>query len=143
MSNVEVRLRVLSRRAPPVHEGKATEFGIQDKKRALHPGEASGNNSSFSITANARDDGGKAKFSGPFIHRGSGGTQHLYLGWRHEGQSNWINRLKVQLDIPWPLAREAAADGGVLETDGTAPEWGVLKNWHALGVGKDWTLKKR
>ena len=139
MSDDQVQLCVVSRTAPAIYSGRETEFGIQDKKKLLEPGELIKSGLSFTVTATAKNDDGVAKFSGPFIHRGNGGKQHLYIGWRYLGDETWINRLKVQLEMPWSLAAKAVANDLVLRVDAYGPEWGVLKNWHALSLG-EWKL---
>ena len=138
---VEVRLRVLSRAAPPIHESRATRFGLQQKKdrNVLLAGSGEGAERAFEITAAAREVDGLARFTGPYVN-GSGANQNLYVTWVWADDQSIINRLKVTLGMPWPLVQEAAHTGRPLVADGTAPEWGVLKNWHGLRVGEVWTL---
>lgn len=139
----EVALRVLTRRAPSTHEGRQTAFGLQQKKdrTQLLPGEASGDLLAFEVVAIAREVDGVARFSGPYIN-GSGANQHLYVTWHWQDDATIINRLKVKLAIAWTVVVGASRRGAILETDGTAPEWGVLKNWHGLGTGEEWNVVK-
>ena len=135
-----VTLRVVTQRAPAVHNSRPTEFGLQDKAKALHPGVARGKHIVFEATLKAVEHPsvpGMTRFSGPFVH-GSAPGQHLYIGWRVAGEPNFINRLKVALSIPFADVERAMASGHSLETDGTGPAWGVLKDWHSLGVGRTW-----
>ena len=74
---------------------------------------------------------------------GKSGSQHLYVGWRYPGADGWINRLKVALPAPRDLIDTALAQNAVLETDATGPEWGRLKNWHGLNIGREWVLQQR
>lgn len=139
MSNQEVRLRVKTLIAPAIFEGRKTEFGIQDKKQVLHPAQQTKTGLELTVLANAREADGFARFSGPFIHRGNEGRQHLYIGWRQLGAETWINRLKVQLEMPWTLAAEASAGELILEADATELEWGTQRKWRPNLKG-DWQL---
>ncbi len=142
-----VHVRLLSRPAQEMYEGQATEFGLQDRFRVLH----AGINRADGFVAFAADlpvvynpKTGSPRFRGPFIHNGSQGAQHLYIGWRYLNPSSpddpWVNRLKVHLHITWDQVLAVLAADAVLETDCTGPAWGVLKNWHGLNAGREWTI---
>jgi len=140
-----VRLRVTSKIAPERHEGRATEFGLQDKKKNLQRGEPTGRQLlRFDIEALATlHESGRPRFRGVYVHNGAKGAQHLYIGWRYVGEPTWINRLKVHLDMSWDDVQSAIDDQSCLVADGTGPEWGVLKDWHGLGVGRQWDKAER
>lgn len=140
MSDDEVHLLVMSGIAPRTFDDRKTEFGIQDKKQVLHPGKSSRGVINFVISARVKDADSKARFSGPFIHAGSGGRQHIYLGWRYLDDTKWINRMKVQLEMPWAIAAEALSDMQTLSIDATEPEWGVQGKWRPSFVG-EWRLR--
>ena len=142
-ARLEVTLRVLTRRASLKHEGRKTSFGLQEKKdrTSLLTGKKIGESLAFDITASAKEIDGLARFYGPYIN-GSGANQNLYVTWYWQDDGKIINRLKVNLAIPWELVQRAARQGKILSADGTVPEWGVLKDWHNLGVGNEWTLSK-
>ena len=141
---LDVMLRVLTQHAPATHEGRQTAFGLQQKKdrTVLLPGAGSGDGLSFDVTATAWEVDGLTRFSGLYIN-GSGANQNLYVTWHWEDDATVINRLKVRLAMSWTLVSAASKDGNILVADGTAPEWGVLKNWHGLGVGEQWATVNR
>ncbi|MFT2111643.1 hypothetical protein [Marinomonas sp. 2405UD68-3] len=51
-----------------------------------------------------------------------------------------INHLKVALPIAWYLVEKSLRLDSSLVTDGSEPEWGVLKDWHGLRIGEHWNL---
>lgn len=138
--NNTLTVRVITRSAPAKHQGRLTEFGLQDKQKNVDAGVPRGKNLVFTaqlvVKANQKVPA-SFRFGGPYVHGSD--SQFLYVGWRFPGESTWINRLKVALDLDPQEVRRALANGSVLETDGTAPRWGVLKDWHGLGVGKKWS----
>lgn len=141
-ARIDVQLRVLSSKAPSKHLGRPTAFGLQEKKdrTSLLKGKKVGSALVFDLTASAKEVDGFARFYGPYIN-GSGANQNLYVTWYwQDGDTAIINRLKVALAIPWELVERAARQGKVLTADGTLPEWGTLKDWHGLGIGKQWSL---
>jgi hypothetical protein len=143
-AQLHVPLRVLCRKAPATYQGRPTAFGLQEKKdrTSLLKGKSTGSVLAFDSTARAKEEGGFARFFGPYIH-GSGADKHLYVTWHwKDGDLAIISRLKVALVIPWNLVQQSVTQGVVLTTDGTLPEWGVLKDWHGLGIGKVWSLAK-
>lgn len=123
-----VRLCLICRTIPPEqHEGKATEFGLQDNEQNLVAGTQQADGSihyAFTVRAGEGRTGATPRFSGPCVH-GTAAAPFLYLGWRLAGaeQSSWIRRLKVPLGTcSWEQVR-AVRDihGGCLEAtvDGT------------------------
>ncbi len=139
MASAQLRLRIVSRPAPATRNGHPTEFGLQDKKKNLVAGVAHRDALQFDLDVPVKQHvSGEPRFGGPFVHAGSKGAQHLYLGWRQVGESGWINRLKVHLDLSWNDVAGAIEDGAVMVVDATGPEWGVLKDWHGLNVGREW-----
>ena len=139
-----LRLSVISRRAPTQHDEGATEFGLQNKKKELAPGQPdTGGLLRFDVEVPVvLEDDKPPRFRGPWVH-GKSGSKHLYVGWRYPGADGWINRLKVALPTPRDLIDTALAQDAVLETDATGPEWGRLKNWHGLNIGREWVLQQR
>jgi hypothetical protein len=140
-----VVLSVVSGRAPGEVRGQRTEFGLQDKKRFLRSGEPASAGLAFRLEVPVVVDGagGTPRFRGPYVHAGSGRAQHLYLGWRYivnTGMNVWINRLRIHLDITRDQVAAARESGGSVEVDASGPQWGVLKDWHGLNVGRVWTV---
>lgn len=112
----EVRLRVVCAEPPACErEGMRTEFGLQDRQRALHPGQARADGSlayALTVTATQRPGADGVRFSGPFVH-GTSADPFLYLSLRTvEGEPTaWIRRLKVPLvGLTWDRLT-AVADG--------------------------------
>ena len=143
-----VTVRVVTAKAPGVFDGQRTEFGIQNRDKALFEGnEASIGRLHFEIELSValNEKTGRPRFRGPLVHNGSSGQQHLYIGWRFvsppDNEYYWINRLKVHLLMSWKQVEEAIAKDLILTTDATEPEWGVLKNWHGLKMGHIWCLE--
>jgi len=96
-----IRLALVTKAVPPaVHDGMATEFGVQDKQRRLHPGSPHADGSQrfeFEVIAE-QATGGLARFSGQFVH-GTPAERFLYLGWRPVDGTidGWIRRWKIPL----------------------------------------------
>jgi hypothetical protein len=112
----EVRLRVVCVEPPVCEwEGVRTEFGLQDRQRALHPGRARADGSLayvLTITATQRPGADGVRFSGPFVH-GTAADPFLYLSLREVGgePAAWIRRLKLPLvGLTWDRLA-AVADG--------------------------------
>jgi hypothetical protein len=110
----EVRLRVVCVEPPACdREGVRTEFGLQDRDRALHPGRIQADGTlafALTVTATYRPESNTVRFSGPFAH-GTASDLFLYLSLREVGgeATAWIRRLKVPLaDLTWE--RLTAAD---------------------------------
>ncbi|MDE9545414.1 DUF5990 family protein [Xenorhabdus bovienii] len=139
--HVEINLRILTGKAPAVHRNRPTLFGLQEEEKVLlHSGKELNGLLAFDTKVRVKDVDGMARCFGSQIH-GSGATKHLYITWRFEdGEQEIINRLKVALLISWPLVEQSLRQNTPLVTDGSAPEWGVLKDWHALGVGEHWAM---
>ena len=112
----EVRLRVVCVEPPACEwEGVRTEFGLQDRQRALHHGQTLADGSlayALTITATQRREADGVRFSGSFVH-GTAADPFLYLSLRAvEGEPTaWIRRLKVPLvALTWDRL-VAAAEG--------------------------------
>ena len=105
-------------RPPESHEGRATEFGLQDKRRVLHPGETQPDGSiqyDFEVPVR-RAPAGAPRFGGPFVH-GTPAEPFLYLGWRRADgpPAAWIRRTKILLtSITWSQIFAAGDTGGLL-----------------------------
>jgi Family of unknown function (DUF5990) len=88
---------------PDTLNGQPTEFGLQDKQQALHPGARQPDGSlrfSCEVAVRPQAATGAPDFGGPFVH-GSAGGRFLYLGWRPPGGA-WIRRFKIPLtSIGW------------------------------------------
>jgi hypothetical protein len=112
----EARLRVVCVEPPACEwEGVRTEFGLQDRQRALHPGQARADGSlayALTVTATQRPGAESVRFSSPFVH-GTSADPFLYLSLREVGDEAkaWIRRLKISLvSLTW--AWLTAADTG-------------------------------
>src|SRR3712207_3554149 len=92
-----VRLRLICLSPPPEqHEHAITEFGLQDKRQVLHPGQAeAGDAVRFELDVEAKRSpaANGVRFGGPFVH-GTSAAPFLYLGWRRKegAPSGWIKR---------------------------------------------------
>ncbi len=121
------RLRLVCEIPPPAErEGVPTEFGLQDQRAGLLPGEPSpGGGFVWTVDVTVAPPGTdeRPRFRGPYVH-GPAGQQFLYLSWRrvdHEPKV-WISRLKIPLwKITADQAALAGADGATLLW--TAPEF--------------------
>jgi Family of unknown function (DUF5990) len=90
-----VHLRLIAEAAPPAEQGdRRTEFGLQDKKQQLHPGQVQPDGT---VRATFHANTGSVRFTGPFVH-GTPAEPFLYLSWGYEGTPpQWIRRQKVPL----------------------------------------------
>ena len=102
-----VCLRLICVTPPPSqHENRPTEFGLQDKKQVVHPGQAQADGSvhyEFEVQVKRNEATDAPRFLGPYVH-GTPAGPFLYLSWRHTEpeQAPWIRRLKVPLSaITW------------------------------------------
>jgi len=134
----ELRLRLLltpySTTEFPELEG--ADFGMQDKKGVLIPGELRAEGRwSFEVGALARRQmaTGVVTFLGPYVH-GPAGDEFFYLNWRapEAAPNSWTWRRKYRLtSLTWEEVAAAFAAGHAFEADGsgrtghnTAPvEW--------------------
>lgn len=115
---LSLRLRLICV-APPLDAGEPAVFGLQDKQRALDPGQSrpDGSIAYECVVQVRRRQDGTLRFSGPHVH-GPAGDPFLYLSLRRETEpAGWIRRLKVPLDgITWRHVLAATdAEGRVLE----------------------------
>lgn len=136
----EVQLRVVCGEPPACErEGVRTEFGLQDRQRALHPGQAQADGSlayALSVTATQRPGADGVRFSGPFLH-GTAADPFLYLSLRAaEGEATaWIRRLKIPLaDLTWERLAAADTDGAfTIRVSGA-------RSGRAAVLGQGWTV---
>lgn len=83
---------------PPEREGRAMEFGAQDKAGVLHTGVPEAEHAvrfALRIVARPAADG-RMDFAGPFVH-GVPQGRFLYLGYRPLGETTWTRRWKIPL----------------------------------------------
>lgn len=121
--------------APPLErEGRAMEFGAQDKASVLHAGIAEGERTvrfALSIVARPAADGG-VDFAGPFVH-GVPQGRFLYLGYRPLGETIWTRRWKIPL-AALTLSQVLAAHGDGKEIVGQVSA-GSASTVRLLGLG--------
>jgi hypothetical protein len=142
-----LRLRVICNHAPPAeYNGQSTEFGLQDKLQALHPGVIDEDDALYyeaEVSVRRHKTDGSPVMGGPFVH-GPSKAKFLYLGWRpaYPPQAAWIRRTKVSLSsISWALIEQAWAGGGVLQARisgievASAPLLGG--GWHCVADASD------
>jgi Family of unknown function (DUF5990) len=96
-----LHLRLIAEAAPPdEHDSRRTEFGLQDKKQQLHPGQVQSDGTvqfDLDVRATFHLQTGTVRFTGPFVH-GTPAEPFLYLSWGYEGgPPKWIRRQKVPL----------------------------------------------
>src|SRR4051794_26766414 len=89
-----IRLRLISEAAPPSErDGRATEFGLQDKEQALQPGREQPDGSlhfELEVQVKLNATTGLPRFLGPYVH-GTPAVPFLYLSWKYEGvPPQWI-----------------------------------------------------
>lgn len=110
MPSPTCRIAIICHDPPPAeHEGRLTEFGLQDALDRLHAGAGlPGGALRFDLEARVKEaPGGAPDFAGPFVH-GPRGGRFAYLGWRTPG-SPWIRRYKIPLaGITWALLETGA-----------------------------------
>ena len=110
----DIRLSIVCVEPPDYErEGLQTEFGLQDRDRALHPGQLQADGSlafALTVAATHRPESNTVRFSGPFVH-GTGADPFLYLSLREvgAGPTAWIRRHEVPL-ARLTLERLAATD---------------------------------
>jgi hypothetical protein len=121
--------------APPSErEGRAMEFGAQDKAGVLHAGVTEGERTvrfALRIVARPAADGG-VDFAGPFVH-GVPQGRFLYLGYRRLGETTWTRRWKIPL-APLTLSQVLAAHEGGKEIVGRVSA-GSTATVRLLGLG--------
>lgn len=112
-----VVLRVIVTSSPA---GPGLEFGAQDKRGALHPGQpVERDRLAFDLPASAESDPRvrHPRLSGPFVH-GPSVAPFAYLGLRRlaAGPGEWERRWKVPLEAitAEQLERASRIDGAVL-----------------------------
>jgi hypothetical protein len=118
---VVVRLRLIAEALPPEErDGRPTEFGLQDKKQAVHAGREQADGSAhFDCEVQARRNPitGEARFSGPLV-QGTAAEPFIYLSWKYaDVPPDWLRRQKIRLDgITWKQIEEARRSSGILQT---------------------------
>jgi hypothetical protein len=111
-----LRLRLIAEVPPPdEHQERWTEFGLQDKKGHIHPGQEQPDGSlqfDFEVQARLNPLTGSPRFSGPYV-QGPPLEPFVYLSWKYaEGPPEWIRRQKIPLrPITWERIQEAAQHG--------------------------------
>ena len=130
-----IRLQITCE-APPasIYNGQPTEFGLQDKQQALHPGVSQPDGAlrfACELAMKPHATTGAPDFGGPFVH-GPAGARFLYLGWRPLGGA-WIRRFKIPL-APIGWEQIAAGQAGALAARVSAARSGAVA---LLGAG--WT----
>ena len=107
------RLRLICLR-PPGAAGAT--FGIQDRDRAIHPGQEQADGSiSFDVPVSfrQRDSGEAVRFTGPFVHC-TATAPFLYLSLKRQDSNSelWVKRFKISLPgLTWVQAADIAARG--------------------------------
>ena len=108
-----VRLRLISEAAPPEEQDhRPTEFGLADKKQALHPGRAQPDGSihhDFEVEAKLEPLTRTVRFAGSCV-QGKPSEPFIYLGWRYVGEpAPWIRRQKIPLtEVTWKQVEQAS-----------------------------------
>jgi Family of unknown function (DUF5990) len=138
-----VRIRLIAEALPPKeYQGRPTAFGLNDKKRQLHPGvEQPDGTVWFDLEVQVRTMGPTAtlRFQGPFV-LGKPDEQYIGLIWNYAGERTTIRGQKLRLDaIPEKLIPQATGRSpGILQarvlpiTERTATipvEWPLLHRW--------------
>lgn len=121
MMELDIRMCLICVHPPPtMHDGRLTEFGLQDKKQILYPGTLQ-TDGTFRYEMNIRvkrsSKHNRPQFTGAFVH-GTSDAQFLYLSYKdaQDPASSWIKRLKITLSpITWAQIEEAMAKDGALE----------------------------
>lgn len=140
-----VRLRLICLAPPPQrHENQVTVFGLQDKQRAIYPGQAQADGSvhyELEVRAKWNPKTNGPNFLGPYVH-GTPKARFLYLSWgyQNEEKGGWIKRLKVHLaSITWEqIEAVTQMEDGLLEArvEGSGSASVPL-------LGEGWTVRKR
>jgi hypothetical protein len=131
----ELRLGLICIEPPALPNDGSIEFGLQDKKQALHAGSPLPDGAlqwDFTVTVLVE---GRVKFSGAFAH-GTADAPFLYLGLRPaQAGAAWIKRIKVPLKAITPALANAAIEANkslqaTVSGQGAASvpllkEWGV------------------
>jgi len=116
---VSIRLRVICFDPPLAQlDGRATQFGLQDKNGKLNTGQLLGNGSRmFECEVRAKPTADGVNILGEFTH-GTPAARFLYLSLRYVDEPNvdWIKRIKVPLtSIRWPQIEGLDSTTQVLE----------------------------
>jgi len=126
--------------APPLErEGRAMEFGAQDKAGVLHPGLPEGERAvrfALGVVARPAAHGG-VDFAGPFVH-GVPQDRFLYLGYRRLSETTWTRRWKIPLAaLTWSQVLAAHEGGkeimGRVSAGGTATVRLLDLGWSVTG----------
>jgi hypothetical protein len=117
-----VRLRLIRRdEAPPSHDlDEAYEFGLQDTKQQIVPGERLADGGlvfDFTLEAKPGKHPDRPVFTGRFAS-GPAEDRFVYLSWRSVPRGVYINRVKARLgSIDWQMVRAAQAADRPLVAD--------------------------
>jgi uncharacterized protein DUF5990 len=132
-SSVMVRL-IHDGKQPGPSVSQPVDFGIQDKKGAIHTGKAYKDRLLlFEIHISVKH-ADTPLFSGPFVH-GPPSGRFLYLSWKKHGQHEhpWAWRIKMPIGgISPSLLRKAQKAGQCLEANivGRRPHSSEPITWH-------------
>ena len=124
---------------PPSHEvEEAGEFGLQDTKGVVVPGERGPKGEfvfDFVLTVRDGVDAKHPAFGGRFAS-GTADDRFVYLSWRSVPRGVWINRLKARLDsIDWKMVREAQKADKPIVADMTGWALGDKRKYVEWRVG--------
>jgi hypothetical protein len=142
-AGIRIRLVLVTNLVPPiVHDGAETQFGVQDKHRALHTGVQQADGSKrFEIEVMAKQaEDGQVTFSGQFVH-GTPTERFLYLGWRPNNGpvDGWIRRWKIPLSDLAGRVNDANNPGdrfeGAIDRNGAGQVWLRNIEWKRVKAG--------
>ncbi len=121
-----------------MHDGRATEFGLQSGRSTLLPGVAQPDgNLRFECDLELyRDARGRARFRGACA-QGTADEAFVYLSWRYAGDeaAGWIGRVKLMLgSIAGIVDADSDARDVTLETNALGPSRGPIRqgNWRIV-----------
>lgn len=121
---------------PSEQDGRPAEFGLQDTRQVLHPGDPLPDGAlrfELDVAVRLHAASGAPDFAGPFVH-GPARGRFLYLGWRPVGEAAWTRRYKIPLAaITWELL-DAGAGGALFARVSTAERAAtltLLEGWEA------------
>ena len=131
---IAVRLRLNVERSHVVR-CPGTEFGMQDSRDGLIPGEQlpeGGRRFDVGVVARRLRETAEVTFVGPYAH-GPRGDQFLYLSWRTPGTTrNWVSRSKFRLtSLRWEelVAADRVGDVFAFDASGNMMKATVPVEW--------------